>query len=143
MDLRPLPSVSIAFYDRNGAPVAYSDDGVHVFLFSGEPVAYLEDDALYSYRGELMGWFEEGWLRDKDGRCVAFSEHAGAGPQRPVKEPWPHPSPKQAQPIPERRDPRSLRPIHSNAWSEQTADEFFAHSPRRWPGGLGRGDTPG
>jgi hypothetical protein len=131
--------MSITFYDRSGVPVAYSDDGTHVFLYSGDPVAYLEDEAMYAYRGELLGWFEEGWLRDKDGHCVAFSDHAAGGPPHAVSGRRPYPAMKQAIPVAQRRDPRSLRPIHSNVWSTLSALEFFSHLQHRWPGGLGAG----
>jgi hypothetical protein len=130
--------MDITFYDQVGTPVAYSEDDRTIFLFTGEAVAYLEADALFSYRGELMGWFEEGWLRDKDGRCIAFSGHAIGGPPHPAKEARPHESVKQISPTQERRDQRTLRPIHSNAWSSQTALEFFSHLRHSWPGGLMR-----
>lgn len=129
--------MNIAFYDRSGQAVAYSEDGEHIYLFSGEPIAYLDSDAVYSYRGELLGWFESGWVRDKDGRCVAFSEHAVGGPPRPVKKAWPHQSPRLAAPVKEHQDPRLLRPIHSSAWAEQSARDFFSRSPQRWPGAIG------
>lgn len=29
------------FYDRAGTPIAYTDDGEHIFTISGHPVAYL------------------------------------------------------------------------------------------------------
>jgi hypothetical protein len=135
--------VTTTFYDRHGSAIAYSDDDVHVFLFDGEPVAYLEDDAMYSYPGELMGWFEDGWLRDKDGRCVAFSEQAQGGPPHSVNERRPYPALKQALPLQQRRDPRALRPIHSNAWSALTATDFFSHQRQRWPGVLGDRDSAG
>lgn len=137
---QPIPErtiVSVTFYDRSGRATAYSEDGVHVYLFSGEPVAYLNAEALYSYRGELMGWFEDGWLRDKDGRCIAYSDQATGGPLQPVKGARPNQSARQAVPAQQRQDPRSLRPIHSNAWSNQTAQEFFSHLRHRWPGALG------
>lgn len=127
----------IVFYDHSGGAVAYSDDDRHIFLFSGEAVAYLDSDAVYSYRGELLGWFEDGWLRDENGRCVAFSEHAMSGPHRPAKKVRPNPQLKRPIPVEERQDPRALRPIHSNAWSHQSAAEFFQRSPQRWPGGFG------
>lgn len=134
--------MSITFYDRSGNVVAYSDDDVHIFLFSGEPIAYLDADALYSYRGELMGWFEDGWLRDKDGRCVAFSEQASGSPTQPEKRRRPKQSLKQPLPLQQHRDPRSLRPMHSNAWSSQSAQEFFSHLRHRWPGSMGDDTDP-
>lgn len=131
----------VALYDREGTAVVYSDDRVNIFLFSGQPVAYLDADAVYSYRGEQLGWYEGGWLRDKDGRCVAFSVDAGAGAVKPSRVSEPTSSKKQSIPVVQRQDPRVLRPMHSNAWSSQDATAFFARAPLRWPGNLG--DTVG
>lgn len=131
--------MSIVFYDQGGAAIAYCDDDQHIFLFAGEPVAYLETDAVFGYRGDLMGWFERGWLRDRDGRCVAFSETAQGGPRLPDKKAWPGQLLKQGVPARERMDPRGLRPIHSNAWSALTTLQFFARERRPWPGPLGNG----
>lgn len=135
-DYWALP-VPIILYDRNGNAVAYSEDGCHVYLCDGQPIAYLEENALYSYPGELLGWFEDGWLRDKDGRCVAFADEATGGPPRPAimikaLQLLKHPLPLELI-----RDRMTLRPIHSNAWSEQTALDFFHQKPQPWPGELG------
>lgn len=129
--------MDIVFYDRTGAAVAYSDDRENIFSFNGEAVAYLDADAIYSFRGVLLGWLENGWLRDRDGRCVAFTDHAVGGPQRPWKKAIPTALPQQSLPAKEQKDPRTLRPVHSNAWSTLSAEAFFLHLPRRWPGGLG------
>ena len=133
--------MTIYFYDRLGNPVAYSDDDRHIFLYGGEAVAYLESSAVYSYRGTLIGWFEQGWLRDKDGRCVAFTDQALGGPPRPAKLSKPTQAVKQYTPTEESRDSRSLRPIHSNAWSALSAAAFFTRRQQRWPGGMGKPDT--
>lgn len=45
-------------------PIAYSEDGEHILLLSGEAVAYLSADAVYAYNGYQLGWFEDGWVRD-------------------------------------------------------------------------------
>lgn len=129
--------LSITFYDRSGNAVAYSEDDRHMYLFGGEPIGYLDAEAFFSYRGELIGWFENGWLRDKDGRCIAYSDQAAGGPPQPVKLRRPNQSIKQTLPVLERQDPRPLRPMHSNAWSTQSAVEFFSRIPHSWPGGLG------
>jgi len=133
--------VSITFYDRSGAPIAYSEDDRHMYLFGGEPVGYLDAEAFFSYRGELLGWFEDGWLRDKDGRCIAYSDQAAGGPPLPEKLRRPSQSVRQTLPLLERQDPRPLRPMHSNAWSTLTAQDFFSRFRHSWPGGLGSGHT--
>ena len=32
----------MVFYDNHGRPTAYTEDDVHIYLFTGEPVAYLD-----------------------------------------------------------------------------------------------------
>ncbi len=44
------------FYDESGSAVAYSDDGTHIYLFSGQPVAYFQRDSVYSFGGRHLGW---------------------------------------------------------------------------------------
>lgn len=126
-------------YDRAGYAVAYTDDDEHIYLYTGEAVSYLVDGALYTYRGEQLGWCDTGWIRDKDGRCVAFSEAATNGPSRPPMGIKPPQAVRQGRPPKEPRDPRALRPIHSNAWSTLSAREFFANRSHRWPGGTRNG----
>jgi 4-fold beta-flower domain-containing protein len=123
--------------DRDGNALAYSDDGENLFLFTGVPVAFLDVGAVYSYRGELLGWFELGWLRDKNGDCMAFADDAVAGPHKPRLRPFPPTNAKQPIPVRLRLDPRMLRPIYSNNWAEQSAMEFFTKPRRVWPGNLG------
>ena len=55
------------FYDSNGRHVAYTEDDVHIYLFSGEPVAYLDNGSVYSFSGRHLGWFENGCIRDNNG----------------------------------------------------------------------------
>lgn len=38
----------MTFYDSHGKAIAYlHDDGIHIYLFNGRPVAYLYGDAVY------------------------------------------------------------------------------------------------
>lgn len=127
------------FFDRLGRAIAYSEDEEHIYLFGGQAVAYLVDAAIYDYRGEQLGWYENGWIRDKDGRCVAFSESASSGPPRPGMRLKPAKVVRQVRPQEEPRNTRALRPIHSNAWSGLSAQDFFANRPHRWPGSVGDG----
>ena len=47
----------MVFYDQHGRPVAYSEDSTHIYLFTGEPVAYLDGDVVYGYNGKHYGWW--------------------------------------------------------------------------------------
>jgi hypothetical protein len=51
------------FYDELGTPVAYSHDDVHIYAFSGEPLAYFRTNSVYSFGGSHMGWYINGWIR--------------------------------------------------------------------------------
>lgn len=124
------------FADKHGDAVAYCDDETHVYFYSGEAVAYLDAGAVYSYPGAQLGWCELGWVRDKDGRCVAFSEYAIDGPPRPLTRQKPPRAETLARPPKEKQDPRALRPIHSNAWSQTAARVFFQRYPT-WQAGQG------
>ena len=72
----------MTFYNSHGKPIAYLADEQHIFLFNGRPVAYLYDNKVYGFNGHHFGWFEDGWIRDKRGRCVFFTEDASGSGQR-------------------------------------------------------------
>jgi hypothetical protein len=112
-------------YELSGLPVAYSDDGVHIFLYSGQAVAYFEGDCLYAFSGRHLGWRHRGWIIDHDGNCVFFSEQAEQGPQRFMVQEYkrkdhPAPIPKKAL-----RQFEPLKPQVSSKWSRLTIEEFF------------------
>ena len=60
------------FYDRFGQPIAYSTDSGEMFLFNGLPVAYIFEDAIYSYQGVQYGWVLNNWIRDLNGYAVFY-----------------------------------------------------------------------
>jgi hypothetical protein len=68
------------FFDRAGGATAYTPAGTHLFLWSGTPVAYLVEDKVYTFRGQLLGWHENGWLYDLGNRPALFSAGAVGGP---------------------------------------------------------------
>lgn len=105
----------LAFYDRGGNHVAYGIDCGDLHLYSGEPVGYLEEDSVYSFRGKHLGWYAGGWIRDHEGQPVFFTREANGFPLRPAmlsepegngvceaparapKEPKPEPAPIRLQ----------------------------------------------
>ena len=117
----------MTFYDRTGKPVAYTEDGTHVYLFTGEPVAYFVEDAVYGFNGKHLGWLDKGWIRDLNGACVFFSENAsGSGPLKPLKELRPLKSLKQLKPIKSIREIKHIRAVDSLSWSPLSGTQFFA-----------------
>ena len=117
----------MTFYDRNGKPVAYTEDDTHVFLFTGEPVAYFVENAVYGFNGKHLGWLDKGWIRDLSGACVLFSESAsGSGPVKPVKCICPIKSIKHIKPIKSIREIKHIRAVNSLSWSSLSGLQFFA-----------------
>jgi hypothetical protein len=118
--------MDLTLYDSKGRPTAYSEDGVHIYTFSGLPVAYVSDGSVYSMEGKHLGWFAKGWLRDNKGRCVFFTDIAeGSGPMTPMTAMKPMKSLKQIGPVKKDREPKPARPVESMSWSELSGAQFF------------------
>lgn len=114
------------FYDWRGNPLAYSEDGVHIYLFSGEPAAYIEGDSIFDYEGHHLGWYENGWIVGAEGKSVCFTESALGGLPRPLKKMSPFKSMKFALPMKKARILKPLKPMRSAAWSEMSSEAFFS-----------------
>ncbi|MHA2006404.1 MAG: 4-fold beta flower protein [Promethearchaeota archaeon] len=118
--------MSYTFYNKIGTPSAYSDDKVHIFLFSGETIGYISKESVYSYTGRHLGFFKDGWIRDNNGKCVLFIESAKNGPERRKQDIGPVISQKKEIPnkaTPEEK-PRELE--IKQVWSELSSKQFFS-----------------
>ena len=118
----------LTFYDREGIPVAYSEDEETIYRFSGEPVAYFVDEAVYSFDGKHLGHFAEGWIRDHYGKCIFFTEEAHDGPVKPSYRSKPHKDLKGMRPRKEMRDKPWITAMKSNSWSKLSGPQFFPAS---------------
>ena len=116
----------MTFYDSTGRAVAYTEDNENIYLYSGVPVAYLYGDLVYSYKGTQLGRFENGWIRDKSGYCVFFTEDArGNGPAKPMKQVKPVKNLKQLRPIKSLRHLPSVKVVDILSWSNISGERFF------------------
>ena len=116
----------MTFYDRAGKAVAYTEDDVHLFLFSGYPVGYIVDGSVYSYSGRHLGALRTGWLRDHAGACVFFTDDAaGGGLELPEKRVKPPKLLKKPKPPKGRREPAPPRAEDGTEWSELSGETFF------------------
>jgi hypothetical protein len=114
----------MTFYDRAGKAVAYTEDDVHLFLFSGYPVGYIIDGSIYSYSGRHLGTLRAGWIRDHTGQTVFFTDAADSQdlPEKRVKPPKLLKKPK---PPKGRREPAPPRAEDGTGWSELSSETFF------------------
>ena len=113
------------FYEKSGIVIAYTDDGETIYLFTGEPVAYIYDDSVYSFTGRHIGWFTEGWITDDIGRYVLFTENSMGGPARPARSARPAKGAKRAKPAKAARSAKPARPAKIPAWSGHSGIDFF------------------
>lgn len=69
-------------FDSEGDAVAYIaiDDELNIYLWKGEPVAYLKKDLgeihIYGFNGDHLGWFEGGVAYNNKSRPVGFIDGA-------------------------------------------------------------------
>ncbi|MBE5863008.1 MAG: hypothetical protein E7295_09185 [Lachnospiraceae bacterium] len=115
----------MTFYDNSGRAVAYSDDGETIYLFNGAPVAYFYGDKVYDFRGQHLGFFSNGWIRNIRGFCVFFTENAIGGPIKPVKHIKPVKSVKHVKPVKCVRHVPFVKPVDQNSWSSVSGERFF------------------
>jgi hypothetical protein len=89
----------VTFYNHEGQAVAYLYEGEYIYLYNGAPVAWLYDcEFIYSYRGKYHGWIQDGWVRDRRGYAVFFTEGSSGGPARPARRARPARSARRARP---------------------------------------------
>ncbi len=115
----------INFYDQAGVPIAYTEDLQNIYLFSGEPVAYIDGDSIYSYSGEHLGWFVNGWVIDHNGDNVYFSENTKGGPFKPLKQFLPFKGFKGFLPFKGFKELKPFKPVVSLGWSDMANVSFF------------------
>ncbi len=113
------------FYDAEGTPVAYCDDGESIYLYSGEPVAYVSDDSVYTFGGRHIGFIEDGWVRDHSGMRVFCTEHSKGGPARPVCRVQPVRRVGNSRPAKKIRRSLPNKAMCQRGWSSLSGMQFF------------------
>lgn len=118
----------MTFYDLHGKPIAYlDDDGETIYLFTGEPVAYLPgDETIYGFNGHHFGWLKNGWVRDLEGYCVFFTEEAsGSGPIKPMKHMLPMKHMKKMKQMKHTKQMKKMKHTDKLSWSKLSGAQFF------------------
>ncbi|WP_371257945.1 4-fold beta flower protein [Pseudomonas sp. URMO17WK12:I4] len=118
--------MELTFYNRNGQPCCYCQDGEHLYTFGGQPIAYIHEESIYSFPGRHLGWFVNGWIYDSSGHPLLFSEQATGGPGKPGRAGRPGKAGRAGRPGKGGRAGRPGRPGLSASWSSLTAEAFFS-----------------
>ena len=121
----------LTFYDSSGTAVAHlDDDGESLYLYDGEPVAWLSEGSVFAYSGSYPGWFEDGWIYDRSGSPALFTDDASGGPRKPVRAVRGIRNVRAVRPV---REVTPVRPVLSSSWSEVSGPEYFSQSPPPLP----------
>jgi hypothetical protein len=114
-------------FDKNGKIVGwFRQDGAIVDRF-GQYRAFVSNGGVFDYHNHFLGVLKDGYLRDRDGKAVAFIPGAkdgpplprtGAVPALPVIGPEPV---RPSKPLVPRRIP-----AYSKKWSELKWDDFLS-----------------
>jgi hypothetical protein len=116
----------MTFYDRSGKPVAYTEDDVHIFLYSGYPAGYIYNGSVYAYSGRHLGTLRTGWIRDHAGDGVLFTDEAmESGPPMPAKLAKPPKQLKKPKPPKGPREAPPPRAEDTTEWAHHAAETFF------------------
>jgi hypothetical protein len=78
----PAAAEEISLFNAQGVATAYidTDDDLTIYLWSGKPVAYLDDAHVYGFNGKHLGWFERGavWASDGNAACATAAAMTSA-----------------------------------------------------------------
>ena len=108
-------------FDKNGRTVGWLKEAV-VHTRDAQPVAFVNDGAVFSYRRAYLGRFDNGFFRDRTGAAVAFTKGAHGGPMLPMTEypPYPpYPPYRPYPPIP------PIPPFPTLTWSRHSWNDFL------------------
>lgn len=99
----------LSIFDSDGSAIAYIDisNDSTIYLWSGDPVAYLDDDSIYGFNGKHLGWFQDGILYDHDGNIVGFLKDKMMRPTLPE----PLKGLKELKPLKSLKELEPLRPL--------------------------------
>ena len=118
------------FYNKKGEPIGYfAHDDSSIFSLEGLPLGYLEEESIYSFNGDHLGWFIDGWITDHKGQAVFFTKDAPGGPFKPSVKILPNLCNQRALPNKNiKKIPPSVRPTLSRKWTPDDSS-FFADLP--------------
>jgi hypothetical protein len=117
--------MALNFFDSDGVPIAYTKDEINIFFYDGRPVGIIDHRVIFSYTGRYLGVFEDGWLIDRNGDHVLFTENSAGGPLTPLPQIPPIPAVPQIPPIRSMPEMPPIYPMRSLNWSSLTPEQFF------------------
>jgi len=115
--------MKIIFYNKAGSQIVYTEDKIYFYLFSGEPVGYIDKNSIYNFEGTHLGFLIDEWIIDNHGNRVFFTKNAkdhgiikDLGAIKDEKKPLPTKQPKKDY---------LVLPKLKNTWSKFRNKDFF------------------
>ena len=78
--LSPAIAQQISLFDKNGEAICYIDydEKATIYMWDGTPVAFIQkdrnDDCIFGFNGQFLGWYEDGKVYDKQGYIVGATK---------------------------------------------------------------------
>ena len=68
--------MEITIYDKKGKTCAYiaTDDDHTIYLFNGQPVAYIDGENIYGFKGKHLGWLRRRVTYNRNGLRIGFTK---------------------------------------------------------------------
>jgi hypothetical protein len=118
-------------FDQSGRTVGWLDSDV-VRDPAGRAIAFiprlafLPQGAVYSYTPQHLGFFGDGFFRDRAGQAVAYLSNHSFGPITPIAQIPPIPPIPSIAPIPPIPPLPPIAPLPTLNWSHLSWDDFVA-----------------
>lgn len=118
----------VSIFNQSGIPIAYSCDSDNdeyiIYLWNGTPTSFYtkaNNNLLYGFNGQFLGWRESGVYYDLDGNRIGFEEGALdiLTQEEPIK------SIKEQLPIKSTKEITPTTPNFNSQWSSVELQDFF------------------
>jgi hypothetical protein len=116
----------LSLFNPAGKATAYIAEDLTIYLWSGEPVAYLNEDSdkgfhVYGFNGKHLGWFVGGAVYDHNGKAVGAVAEVFRTPVDSV----PFKDFRDFKPFKDFKEYPPIRPKLKNLWSNIPFKRFL------------------
>ena len=116
----------LSLFNPAGKATAFIAEDLTIYLWSGEPVAYLSEDHdegfhVYGFNGKHLGWFVGGAVYDHTGKVVGAVAEVFRTPVDPV----PFKDYRDYKPFKDYKESAPARPKLRNVWSNIPFKHFL------------------
>lgn len=119
-----IKAQDIALFNKDGKAIAYintEDKDQTIYLYSGEPVAFLSGSDVYGFNGKHLGWYEKDIVRDHKGDRIGNTKKAATG----YTQYEPYKSYKRQKPYIGHKSYPPYKPYFSSSWADSSFEDFL------------------